>query len=386
MLFQEDTPALARFRAEVRTWHEANLPKAWRNVLLLIDPQIQREWHARLYARGWVAPHWPKSEGGMGATLDEQLVLLEEQLRIGAPYLFPTGLNLIGPTLVAFGTPEQKAKFLPGMLSGETIWAQGYSETEAGSDLASLRTLARADGSDFVVDGHKIWSSYGAVADWMFALVRTDLQATARQAGISMLLIDLRSPGVSVRPIRTIAGHDELSEIRFDAVRVPQANLVGPLHGGWKVANHVLVSERLANGSPRHALLTWRKVMAVARVTGMLADAAFSDRFAEAEVQLMACLACYREAVERVKTGLSIDALAPVLKIRATELVQRFNALLIEAAGDRGAENHFALDDEHTLELAASRLIARRVSIYGGSNEIQRNILAARVLGMPKSW
>jgi len=386
LLFQRDTPELARFRAAVRAWHEENLPSAWRHLLTLLDPDIQRAWHAKLHAQGWVAPHWPKEEGGMGATLDEQLILLEEQLRIGAPYLFPTGLNLIGPTLIAYGTPAQKARFLPGMLSGQTIWAQGYSETEAGSDLAALRTSARADGDDFIVDGHKIWSSYGGVADWMFALVRTDPDAAPRQAGISMLLIDLRSPGASVRAIRTIAGHDELALVRFESVRVPQANLVGPLHGGWKAANHLLVSERLANGSPRHALITWRKAVKVARTTGMSEDAAFADRFCAAEVDLVAYLACYRTAVERVKSGQSIDALAPVLKIRSTELVQRLNELLLEAAADDGARTHFRTVDGDVIELAASRLIARRTSIYGGSNEIQRNIVAARVLGMPKSW
>ncbi len=386
MLFQNDTPEIAAFRQEVRDWLEANLPQAWRHHLNCLEPDILRQWQARLHARGWVAPNWPASAGGMGASLDQQLVLLEEQTRIGAPYLFPTGLNLLGPTFINFGTQEQKSRFLPPLLSAEMVWAQGYSETEAGSDLAALKTTARVDGDDFIVDGHKIWSSYAQMADWMFALVRTDPQAASRQAGLSMLLIDLHSPGISIRPIRTIAGQDEFSEVRFDSVRVPQANLLGPLNGGWKVANHVLVSERLSNGSPRNILIVWRKLKRVARGTGLWNDAVFRSTVAAAEVRFVAHLALYRQAVDCVKSQRSIDAMAPVMKISATELLQRFNALLLEAAGEQGGNERFEFDDGTAIDLAASRLLARRGSIYVGSNEIQRNIIAARVLGMPKSW
>ena len=386
MLFQNDNPALAEFRAQVRAWLEENLPPDWRNHLNCLDPMILRQWQARLHARGWVAPHWPRDAGGMGASLDEQLVLLEEQTRIGAPYLLPTGLNLLGPSLIAFGTQAQKERFLPRLLSGEMLWAQGYSETEAGSDLAALRTTARVDGAAFIVDGHKIWSSYAHMADWMFALVRTDSSAASRQAGLSMLLVDLESDGVTVRPIRTIAGQEEFSEVRFDSVRVPQENLLGPLNGGWKVANHVLVSERLSNGSPRNILIVWSKLRRVARATGRWHNPAFRDLVAAAEVRFMAHLACYRQAVEAVKSGMAIDALAPVMKISSTELLQRFNALLLDAAADQGGNERFEFDDGSSIELTPSRLLARRASIYGGSNEIQRNIIAARVLGMPKSW
>ena len=386
MLFQTDTPEIADFRKEVRDWLDANLPQAWRHHLNCLDPNILRQWQARLHERGWVAPNWPISTGGMGASLDQQLVLLEEQTRIGAPYLFPTGLNLLGPTFINFGTQEQKSRFLPPLLSAEMIWAQGYSETEAGSDLAALKTTARIDGGDFIVDGHKIWSSYAQMADWMFALVRTDPQAASRQAGLSMLLIDLYSPGISIRPIRTIAGQDEFSEVRFDGVRVPRANLLGPLNGGWKVANHVLVSERLSNGSPRNILVVWRKLKRVARATGRWNDEVFRDKVAAAEVRFVSHLALYRLAVDCVKNQRSIDAMAPVMKISATELLQRFNALLLDAAGEQGGNERFEFNDGTALDLAASRLLARRGSIYGGSNEIQRNIIAARVLGMPKSW
>ena len=386
MLFQIDSPEMNSFRHEVRTWLEINLKKEWRNQLHCIDPSILRQWQFKLYERGWVAPQWPKSEGGMGATLDQQLILLEEQARIGAPYLFPTGINLLGPTLIAFGTEEQKKRFLQPLLSATEIWAQGYSETEAGSDLASLKTSASIEGDSFIVNGHKIWSSYAHLADWLFAIVRTDPKANQKQAGLSMLLIDLKSQGVSVSSIRPIAGHDEFAQIYLENVKVPKQNLLGPLHGGWKVANHILVSERLSNGSPRNLWIVWQKIVKVAKETGTWNEPIYRDRVAQLEIRFMTHLACYRQAVQAVKSNQSIDMLAPVLKISATELLQDFNSLLLEVAGNKGAQQVFEFADGTSIDLVPSRLLARRGSIYGGSNEIQRNIIATRVLGMPKSW
>jgi len=386
MLFQIDSPEMVSFRKEVRDWLDNNLEKEWRNHLHCIDPLILRKWQFKLFERGWVAPQWPKSEGGMGATLDEQLILLEEQARIGAPYLFPTGINLLGPALIAFGTAEQKKRFLQPLLSAKEVWAQGYSETEAGSDLASLKTSAIVEGDSFIVNGHKIWSSYAHLADWLFAIVRTDPQAKQKQAGLSMLLIDLKSEGVSVSSIRTIAGHDEFSQIHLENVKVPKDNLLGPLNAGWKVANHILISERLSNGSPRNLWIVWRKLVKVAKQTGAWFDPTYRDRVGMLEIRFMAHLACYRQAVQAVKLNQSIDILAPVLKISATELLQDLNSLLLEGAGDQGAQQVFEFENGTSIDLVPSRLLARRGSIYGGSNEIQRNIIATRVLGMPKSW
>ena len=386
MLFGADTPELAAFRGEVRGWLEASLPQPYRHHLQCLDPAILRDWHRTLHARGWVAPNWPRTFGGMGATLDEHLVLLEELTRAGAPYLLPTGINLLGPALMEFGTPAQHAQHLPPMLNGSVFWAQGYSEPNAGSDLASLTTSARADGDEFVVTGQKIWSSYAHFCDWIFALVRTDRDAQPRHAGISMLLIDLRSPGIAVRPLATIAGQQEFAAIEFQDVRVPRANLLGPLHGGWKVANHVLIWERLSNGSPRNALVVWRRIVQAAARSGRGDDPAFRDRLAVAEIRLVAHLACYRGAIEKVKRGESIDAIAPMMKITSTELAQDFNDLLLEAASTDGAAWTLPQPGAAAIDLAPSFLLARRASIYGGTNEIQRNILATRVLGFPKAW
>lgn len=383
MLFGRDTPEDRAFREEVAAWLQEALPEAWRHHVQMLDAGVLRAWHRRVFERGWVAPHWPRAHGGMEATLEQQLVLLEEFTRAGAPYLLPTGLNFLGQAIITFGTDAQRATHLPRILSGETFWSQGYSEPEAGSDLASLRTRAVADGDAFVVDGEKIWSSYAHFCDWMFALVVTDPQAKPRHAGISMLLIDLRSPGIAIRPIRTIVGQDELAQVRFDGVRVPRANLLGPLHGGWKVANHILGFERLSNGSPRNALMALRKVRAVAAREGLADDPVFRERLAGVEIRLVVHVAAYRSAVARLKADRSHPADPPMLKISSTELLQEINDLLIEACGSEGGAVGIRVGGE-VVDTAGSFLLARRATIYGGSSEIQRNILAQRVLGMPR--
>ena len=385
MLFSRDTDEGRAFRAEVRNWLAQALPAAYRHHLQVLDPAILRDWQRRLHARGWVAPAWPKAFGGMGGSIDEQLILLEELARAGAPPVLPTGVNLLGHALMAFGTPEQQARHLPAILDGSVFWAQGYSEQGAGSDLGSLRTAAIEDGDHYVVTGEKIWSSFAHFCDWIFALVRTDPDAKPRHAGISMLLIDLRSPGITVRPIRTIAGRDEFASVVFDRVRVPRENLLGAKNDGWRVANHVLVFERLANGSPRHALSMWRKVRDVAERTGVASEHAFADRLAALEIRLLAHLALYRHAVERVKHEASIDDIAPVMKIVSTELLQALTELLLDAGEPHGAPMAFDLPGR-SLELAGEYLLARRTTIFGGSNEIQRNIIANRVLGFPRVY
>jgi len=386
VFFAQDTEEGRTFRAEVRAWLATGLPEDYRHRLQVLDPAILRDWQRRLYARGWVAPSWPREHGGMGGSLDQQLILLEELARAGAPPIMPTGINLLGHAIMAFGSDEQKRYYLPRILDGTTFWAQGYSEPNAGSDLASLNTRAVDDGDAFVVNGEKIWSSFAHFCDWMFALVRTDPAAQPKHAGISMLLIDLHSPGVSVRPIRTIAGREEFAAVAFENVRVPKANLLGKRNDGWRVANHVLVFERLSNGSPRNALLVWAKVKHVAGRTGVAADPAFRDRLATAEIRMIAHMALYRSAVEKVKARESIDDIAPVMKIVSTELLQDFTELLLEAAGERGAPVAFPTDHGPALELCGEYLLARRATIYGGSNEIQRNIIGNRVFGFPRSY
>ena len=236
-MFRRDAPAEAEFRMEVRTWLEANLPVALRGRTARPPPVELMPWYHMLSCKGWVAPHWPRQHGGMGATLNEQIIMTEELARIGAPQLPAQGLNHIGPILMEFGTDAQKEQHLPPIIAGTVIWAQGYSEPGAGSDLASLSTRATLEGNHFVVRGQKIWTTWAHHSDWMFALVRTDPQAQPRQAGITFLLLDLHSPGIRIRPIKTIAGDDEFSEVFFDDVIVPAENLVGKLHDGWRIAN-----------------------------------------------------------------------------------------------------------------------------------------------------
>ena len=287
-LFSDDNPADRAFREEVRAWIAANCPKELCDRPLRIDPPELKPWHRKLYERGWIAPHWPKSAGGMGATLTQQIILFEEMSRVGAPTPYPHGLSFIGPLIIEAGTPEQKAEHLPGILTGDVTWCQGYSEPGSGSDLASLSTSAVLDGDSFVVNGHKVWTTNGHFADWMFALVRTDREAKPRHAGITMLLIDLKSSGITVRPIQTIRGDSEFAEEFFVDVRVPKENMLGSLNGGWQAANKLLGSERFTTGHPRNAAVLLNKARRVAEYSGAARDPAFLHRLALLEIDLLA--------------------------------------------------------------------------------------------------
>src|ERR1700730_1286639 len=296
-MFRRDTPAEAEFRMQVRTWLEANLPAVLRGRTVRPPPAELMPWYRTLSRKGWIAPHWPTQYGGMGATLNEQIVMTEELARIGAPALPAQGLNHIGPILMEFGTAAQKAQHLPPILVGTVIWAQGYSEPGAGSDLASLMSRATLQGDHFVVRGHKIWTTWAHHSDWMYALMRTDPQAQPHHAGISFLLIDLHSPGVQVRPINTIAGDEEFSEVFLDDVVVPAENIVGKLNDGWRIANALLGHERLAIANPQHALMMIERVKSNARASGIMADAAFRDRMAAADISVITLAAMFSHAV-----------------------------------------------------------------------------------------
>jgi alkylation response protein AidB-like acyl-CoA dehydrogenase len=282
-----------------------------------------------------------------------------------------------------FGTDAQKARHLPPIIAGTVIWAQGYSEPGAGSDLASLSTRATLEGDRFVVRGHKIWTTWAHHSDWMFALVRTDPQAQPRQAGISFLLIDLRSPGIRIRPIKTIAGDDEFSEVFFDDVVVPAENLVGKLHDGWRIANALLGHERLGTSNPQFALMALERIKTMARASGIMADPAFQDRLAAASIEVTALAALFSHAVELTNQERSLGPESSVIKIFASELLQTLNGLLVEAAGGHAPTESPIATDFGTVDVAAPFLQARRVTIYGGSSEIQRNVLSRRVLNLP---
>jgi len=382
-MFRHDTPAEAEFRIEVRTWLEANLPVALRGRTARPPPAELMPWYHALSRKGWIAPHWPKQYGGMGATLNEQIIMTEELAHVGAPHLPVQGLNHIGPILMEFGSEAQKEKHLPPIIAGSVIWAQGYSEPGAGSDLASLATRATLDGNHFVVRGQKIWTTWGHHSDWMFALVRTDPQAQPRQAGISFLLIDLRSPGIHIRPIKTIAGDDEFSEVFFDDVVVPAENLVGKLHDGWRIANALLGHERIATSNPQFVLIALERIKTMARASGVIADPAFQDRLAAATINVTTLSALFSHAVELTNQEHSPGPESSIIKIFGSELIQALNELLVEAAGGQAPTQDPITTNFGVVDVAAPFLQSRRVTIYGGSSEIQRNVVARRVLNLP---
>jgi alkylation response protein AidB-like acyl-CoA dehydrogenase len=383
-MFHHDSPDEAAFRSEVRMWLEANLPTALRGRTNRPPPAELMPWYRTLSRKGWIAPHWPKEYGGMGATLNEQIIMAEELARVGAPQLPAQGLNHIGPILIEFGTELQKAKHLPPIITGDVIWAQGYSEPSAGSDLASLATRATLEDHHFVVQGQKIWTTWGHHSHWMFALVRTDPQAQPRHAGISFLLLDLHSPGIRIRPIHTIAGDDEFSEVFFDNVVVPVENLVGKLNDGWRIANALLGHERLGTSNPQFALIALERIKTMARATGVMADPAFRDRLAAASINVTALSALFSHAVELTNRQRSLGSDASIIKIFGSELLQSLNDLLIEAAGSDAAMENPVTTGLGEVDVSTPFLQVRRATIYGGSSEIQRNIVARRVLNLPQ--
>jgi len=381
--FVVDSPQDALFRAEVRDWLDKNIPHSLLNRAFRVEPAELRPWHRKLYERGWIAPHWPKAYGGMGATLDQQVILYEEMVRVGAPTPYPHGLNFIGPTIIEVGTEPQKKRHLPGILTGDVTWCQGYSEPNAGSDLASLRTRAELVGDEFVVNGQKIWTTNGHFADWMFALVRTDPKPAKKQQGLSMLLIDLRTPGIVIRPIRTIVGDAEFAEEFFDNVRVPKENLLGPLDDGWRVANLVLGNERFATGTPRMAAELIDQTRRMAQATGAMDDPVFRDRLASLVIDHMAVSAFYRHGAQLHGAGKASPAASSVMKIQCGELAQRAAALLDDAAGAYGAVYGEIPTPDGPVHPTAPTFESRRMSVGSGTTEIQRHILARRVLGLP---
>jgi len=382
-LFSDDNADDRAFREEVREWVGANCPKDLLNRSLRIDPPDLKPWHSKLYERGWIAPHWPKEVGGMGATLTQQIILFEEMSRIGAPTPYPHGLSFIGPLIVEVGTPAQKAKHLPGILTGDMTWCQGYSEPGSGSDLVSLVSRAELDGDAFIVNGHKTWTTNGHFADWMFALLRTDPAAKPRHAGITMLLIDLKSPGVTVRPIQTIRGDSEFAGETFVDVRVPLENMLGELNGGWAVANKLLGSERFTTGHPRNAAVLLNKARQVAEYSGAIRDPAFRHRLAMLEIDLLAFSAFYRHAASLHGKRKAPAAMAPIIKIAGGELGQKASELFVDAAGPLGASADDIDLGGSAVNPAADLFEMRRVTVGSGTVEIQRNILSKRVLDLP---
>jgi alkylation response protein AidB-like acyl-CoA dehydrogenase len=381
--FLVDNEEDAAFRTEVRDWLEENLPRELRGWSVRPPLELIRPWHGKLHERGWIAPAWPKQYGGMEATLNERMILQEEMARIGAPVLSRQALNHIGPILMRHGTEQQKARHLPGMLSGEMHWCQGYSEPNAGSDLASLRTRAELDGDKFTINGQKTWTTWAQHAQWMYALTRTNPEAIKPQAGISMILIDLATPGITIRPIRTLADDEEFAEVFFDDVRVPAENLVGELNDGWTVAKALMDNERIGNANPHLAMDGLDRLKKLARATGAMDDAAFRDRIVEAELDVVALAAVFAHAVQLTNAGINIGSGSSFIKLEATETVQHIADLMLEAAGGQGGISGPIETPDGPVDVSGFWRQARRLSIFAGTSQIQKNITAKRVLGLP---
>jgi alkylation response protein AidB-like acyl-CoA dehydrogenase len=363
-LFATHYPPHRRFMPYRQTWAES------------------REWYLTLSRLGWIAPAWPREHGGMGLPADKLIAYIEESEAWGVARPPDQGLVMVGPILMRFGTEEQRRRFLPKILAGEQVWTQGYSEPNAGSDLAAVRTEAVLDGDHFVVNGQKTWTTWGADGTHMFMLVRTD-KTVKKQAGISFLLVDLKSPGVTVRPIRNIAAEQEFCEVFFDDVRVPRENLVGELNQGWTVAKALLGFERLFTGSPKHSQHTLHQVEKLARQRGLFDDAAFVARFAELQLDTADLGAAYSVYAELAKRGQPIPPGISMLKVWSTETYERLALLLIESAQDYGALRDHCKSDEIDMHVVAPLFNALGAKIFAGSNEIQRNILAKAVLELP---
>ncbi|MCG7323972.1 acyl-CoA dehydrogenase [Achromobacter sp. ACRQX] len=371
----------AAFRKLLRRFFRAHYPDQLRHVPWRLHWDEIKAWYFTLSRQGWIAPSWPREHGGMALSPARQIAFIEEAERYGVARAPDQGLVMLGPILIRHGTDAQRARFLPGILSGEAVWAQGYSEPDAGSDLASLRCEAVIDGDELVVTGQKTWSTLAQDATHMFMLVRTD-KTVKKQAGISFLLVDLSSPGVSRRPIRTLSGHEEFCEVFFDQVRVPRGNVVGELNAGWGIAKALLGFERLFSGSPKHASHALQQIFSLARQRGLLADPAFADRLAELRLDSADLTAMYRVFADMAKAGLPLPPELSLLKIWATETHERLGALLIQIAEEYGGAAMRLSYGGSGVQALAPYTNALAATIFSGTNEIQRNIYAKQVLGL----
>jgi alkylation response protein AidB-like acyl-CoA dehydrogenase len=387
------TEGEARFQREVHDWLVANLPPGWGTPAYRKpeDPaekvRFARDWQRRLHSGGWAGLHWPKEYGGRGATPVEQFLFAEEYTRVGAPPMIDIGVGpaLVGPTLIHHGTEAQKRRFLPKILTGDEVWCQGFSEPNAGSDLAACRTRAELRGDVFHVSGQKIWTSYARFADWCILVTRTDVEAP-KHKGLSFLLVDMKSPGITIRPLVEMTGVAWFNEVFFDEVQVPRENLVGELNQGWQIAITTLAHERA--GSAPHARLAGeiREVIDLAgRVGGPAArDVRYRQRLAQSWIETEICrLIAWKQVSELMRHG-QPGPEGSYLKLFWSELDMRMKELAIELAGPYGALARGAPGaiDEGRWEY--EYLWSRAASIYAGTSEVQRNIIAQRVLGLPR--
>lgn len=369
------------FRLHIRAWIEANYPAEIRNPPKRLHWEENKVWYFKLAEKGWLCPGWPREFGGLGLSPSKQIIFTEELERWGCARSNDHGIIMLGPLLIRYGSPEQQQHFLPKILSGEHIWCQGYSEPNSGSDLASLRTSAVLDGDEYVVNGQKIWTTLAQDANWIFLLVRTDAQAK-KQEGISFLLVDMNTPGITVRPIINLELHDEFCEVFFDNVRVPRANLVGQLNKGWDMAKALLSFERIYLGSPRQSAYALTRLRQLAERMGVWEDPVFAQDYARHRADLEDLKSLYGRYVEVLKRGQPLGADVSQLKIIQSELFQRITESMMAIAAENAGLME-PMEGNRNLNPAGLYIQARPTSIYGGTNEIQRNIVAKNVLGLP---
>jgi acyl-CoA dehydrogenase len=395
------SPEEIAFRDDVRAFLDSALTPQLREAgrratSVFMDKQYSLAWQTILHAKGWVAPSWPRQYGGTGWSDMQRYIFAAQCARAGAPSLAPMGLRMVGPCIMRYGTEAQKAHYLPRILSGEDYWCQGYSEPGSGSDLASLQLRAVSDGDDYVLNGSKIWTTHAHWANRMFCLVRTKTDGKP-QGGITFLLLDMGTPGITVKPIITLAGEHEVNQVFFDDVRVPQSGRVGEENDGWTVAKYLLEFER-GGGSGAGLKIALHRIRALACVTNddtgasLIEDEGFASRYAAAAIAVEAIEMTEHRVMSALSSGKNPGPASSMLKMQGTEAMQRLDELAVEATGAYAAvdqpaarlpgSNVAPIGPPEGLLAMARYLNNRAASIYGGSNEIQRDIIARLVLGL----
>ncbi|NKE68786.1 pimeloyl-CoA dehydrogenase large subunit [Ramlibacter sp. RBP-2] len=387
------TPEEQQFRQDIRAWVRENLPPEIshkvHNALRLTREDMQR-WAKILGKKGWLGYGWPKEFGGPGWNAVQRHLFEEECALAGAPRIVPFGPVMVAPVIMTFGNAEQQKRFLPGIASGEVWWSQGYSEPGAGSDLASLKCRAERQGDKYIVNGQKTWTTLAQHGEWIFCLVRTSTEGKP-QTGISFLLIDMKSPGVSVRPIYMLDGEPEVNEVFFDNVEVPAENLIGEENKGWTYAKHLLSHERTNIADVNRAKRELERLKRIAKSEKVWDDQRFRDEVAKLEVEVVALEMLVLRVLSAQQSGKNSLDIAGLLKIRGSEIQQRYSELMMLAAGpyslpwireamDAGWQGEF-VGAPYIAPLAATYFNMRKTTIYGGSNEVQRTIVSQTVLG-----
>jgi alkylation response protein AidB-like acyl-CoA dehydrogenase len=387
------SPEHLAFRAEVRAWIQSAMPDSIKEKAKVdgnFSHDESMQWHKILFQKGWVAPHWPAESGGPGFDATKRFILTEELELAGTPPLSPFGLAMVGPLLIQFGNDEQKKRYLPKILSGEEIWCQGYSEPNAGSDLAALQLRAEDDGKgNFVLNGQKTWTTYAQYADWIFCLVRTDPDVK-KQAGISFLLCDMKTPGITAKPFLTTGGTPAFCETFFEDAVVPQENLVGPLNGGWTIAKALLGHERTLIAAVGNSTRVIRRIKRIASNTmvggrPLLDDPAVRNRIARHEIKLEALRMANYRALAGAQLGKAPGPESSILKIRGSEILQQCFEIAMDVMGHNSLSwfNEAGVVPPSEQWVASAFNYNRATTIYGGSNEIQRNIIAKWILQLP---